>query len=65
MLIVELKTINNFFNCITEAAPASEAGLKTSLVAREGSQLTDDDKQKFNVIDTFSELTSATNGECL
>lgn len=51
----------------TEAAPASEAGMKTCLVVRDGNApLSDDDLQKFNVIESFNELTSSqSEGRCL
>lgn len=47
-----------------EAGPANEAGMKTCLVVREGNEpLSDEDKQKFNVIQSFTELTSG-EGVC-
>lgn len=43
-----------------EAAAASEAGLKTAVVVREGNEpLTDEEKGKFNTISSFSEICPA------
>ena len=50
--------------CLTEAASADEAGMKTCIVKREGNApLSDEDCQKFNVIETFSELTTSVEGK--
>jgi hypothetical protein len=42
---------------LAEAAAAAEAGMKTSLVVREGNaSLSEDDLQRFNIVATFDEL---------
>lgn len=42
---------------VPEAAAASEAGMKTSLVVREGNApLSEDDLQRYNIVATFDEL---------
>ena len=48
----------------SEAAAATEAGLKTCIVVRDGVVLTDEEKKNLNTIASFSELlTDATDGE--
>ena len=47
-----------------EAAPAAEAGMKTSIVVRDDSdKLTEEQKKKFHIIENFTQLTSTTNGD--
>lgn len=54
--------INCCYVCFAEAKSAAEAGLKTTLVVREGNEpLTDDDKKTYNTISSFSELLAETN----
>jgi enolase-phosphatase E1 len=47
-----------------EASAATKAGVNSCLVARDGNQpLTDDDLQTYNLVESFTELTSAENGD--
>lgn len=49
---------------LTEATAANEAGFGTCLVSRDGNAaLTDEDKQTFNMVNSFAELTSADNSK--
>ena len=52
--------------CLSEAKAASEAGLKTVIVVREGNaELSEDDKKAYNTVSLFSELAGeeAEDGE--
>ena len=55
--VVMVITILFIFTACAEAAAACEAGMKASLVVREGNgPLSEDDLQRFNIVATFDEL---------